>query len=400
MRRWGGLLLLPGLAACASVGGPLGLGRGMSAVPREAEMDSAVSAARVAIDSAAGRGDVAALRRFLTPDAVVVVEKDTLHGFAEVASYYRASRPRAVGGRFEFRPNRTDLCLDGALELGGSLFLVTRNSDGTADTLQPDYAVRWVRDTARVWRIRSLKLQRQAARRAASAEGCGTYLAQAVFARRRLLLTIEPPFEVSSAGARDATRDLMTGRGYIVPGPLQAEQIDIGMLGLDPRQDETPPVRLGLRVRVFGPFTAELLGTLLPSHVTVTGANVTGHSYVVFDAKRSMLGALAGVEWRRFRVAAGPVAIHTSGSLLERDFRSIHGAWSGLLRTDESWTSGSIGWMAVGAYTWSFTASLFAELRATWLGAKSEFRSPSTVFPSAPLDVSGYQLTLAIGFAP
>jgi ketosteroid isomerase-like protein len=371
----------------------------MSAVPREAEMDSAVGAARVAIDSAAGRGDVAALARFLTPDGVVVVEKDTLHGFAEVASYYRASRPRAVGGRFEFRPNRTDLCLDGALELGGSLFLVTRNSDGTADTLQPDYAVRWVRDPAGAWRVRSLKLQRQAARSAAFAEGCGTYLAQAAFARRRVLLTIEMPFGVASGKARDEMRGIMTGRGYVVPGPVQGGDDQIGLLDLNPRAMETASLRLGVRVRVLGPFTAELVGTLLPSQVTMTGANATGHSYVVFKSRQSSLGALAGAEWRRFRAAAGPVLIRTSGSLVERDFRSIQGGWFGFVHVDEPWSSSATGWMALGAYTWSFSSSLFAELRATWLGATSEFRSPSTVFPSARSDVSGYQLTLVVGIA-
>lgn len=401
MPRWIVPLLLLLLAACASAGGPLGARRWSGPLPRARDLDSGVAAARMAIDSAAAHGDAEALARFFEPDAVVVVGNDTLRGFAAVASYYRSARPLSIGGRIELHPDRTELCTDGAYELGGTVFLVTRNRDGTADTLQPVYAARWGLGGSGGWRISAITLRSQATARAVTAGGgCRTYLAQATFPRRRVLVTFELPMSVSSASGLRVTRQLMIDRAYVVPGPLQSQDPLIGLIGLSPKEEERGPIDAGLRFRVHGPLTAEIMASVIPNGIDVTGADFTARSYVVFKARQRAIGALIGVEWRRLRLAAGPVSVRNSGTLIERRLMPIQGAWFSQTRTDEEWHSTALGWMGMAAYTWPFSASLFAEVRASWRGTTTGFRSSSAVFPSARLNSSRYALTLVVGVAP
>jgi ketosteroid isomerase-like protein len=402
--KWIGCVVLPLFSACASTGWLLGARPVRGPLPRPADMDSGLAAARVAIDSAARRGDASALARYLTDDAVVVVGGDTLRGSPAVAAFYRSMRPRAVEGRIEFRPNRTELCTDGAMELGGTMLLVTRNSDGRADTLQPNYAVRWVRDSTGAWRIAAITLQSQAEIRAVAAGGrCQSYLGLARFPRKRLLLTIQMPFTPTQTPTLESVRDLFAARGYSIPGPRQPADELSGITGYYPADKESPPLSAGVRVRVAGPITAEVVGSVLRNRVSVTAADIPSESYVAIDARQRAIGALVGIEWRRLRLAAGPVSVRTSGSLVERTLRyftAFGGFWGGPLRTDEQWSSSAIGWMGLAAYTWPFSASLFVELRASWQAVRPHLNSSSTVFPSARLNSSGYAIALSLGVAP
>jgi ketosteroid isomerase-like protein len=407
-RRAIGLLALAALPACASSGGLLGSRPYGGPLPPNAALHAAVNQARARFDSAAQRGDAAALARLLTDDAVVIVGRDTLRGWGAVAGYYNLSRPSAVGGTIEFRPNETVLCTDGAYEIGGSLLLVTRLRNGAADTLQPNYVVRWVVDPSGSARMLAATLQSQAiARSISAAGGCQTYLALARFPRKRFLLTLaSPAIGISRTHALASLQPPFVAAGYTLPGQHQypvKELLAIGVPVLEAKlEDQASLIGGALRVRGPGPLTVEVTASIAPDKVTLTGYQSSTGSHVDLELSQRTLALLLGVEWRRFRAMAGPVLLRASWSLRER--RLIYYpdmGWAGAIRTDASWSSNATGLMAEAAWTWPFSSALFAEIRGSWRSAKVDFASPTTVVPSARgLDAGGYSFALALGVAP
>jgi hypothetical protein len=397
-----GLSVLPVVAACARTGGLLGPAPWPGPLPATRELHGAVAAAHARFDTLAGRGDATALATLFTPDAIVVAGPDTLRGFTAVAAYFTFSRPSATDGSIEFRPNRTDLCADGAVEIGGSLMLVTRLRSGTADTLQPAYAVRWVSGPSGPARIRYASVQPQAYRPAPAVPRCDPYLHEAMLSRRPLRLSVYAPFSVAHWNLQGAFGSMAAGRGYAVRTYLICGGGGRCAANIQPEASGAT-VAAGIRVRVAGFLSAEAYATPFPHEETIPVQNATASTLVVLRYAGRVAALLVGVEHRALRVSAGPALVFSKWSLVGSDAAP---------HAPDMERATSLGWMAQAVYTYAIGRGWFGELGASWRAAHVETTRntfiwvPGSALPPSPtwapsrLDLGGWSLGIAMGVAP
>jgi len=331
------------LVACVPDGRPV-----VGAAPAEPRVaaevhDRALSAARVALDSAARDGDVALVARFLAADGELTTpDGRVLRGPAEAERWLRAH----AGGRnvveLQLQPERVQQCTDGVVEREGHLF-VAYSEASRPDTLRARYSSRWVLQRDGSLRASHLAIAAPGAR-APRAERCAS-LVLARARSQRVSAWILPPGvsgvrvnSVADATDRLGAQGYGDGRLFVGAGMLRDHEGSV-------LPSSATIGAVGARVRVWRGLGVEANTTLQPVDERLQMYDRARSSYLTLDHEARVLAGLVSYEWWRLRVGAGPYVTLADWRLQEDRVRDL-GQWRYFVdgvQCEERWRSSDVG---------------------------------------------------------
>jgi len=342
------------------------------------------STARLALDSAARRGDRTAMARWLADDVIIVSGTDTVHGRDAAARLLSRPWP-GTSEPLHFAAGNPEYCMDGAYESGSAYSIVAHGPTEKADTVRFRYGVLWKQvDSSRV-AMRAVAVA-PAPWTPPKLKGC--VLATPVrFEGTRVRISVFTPATLARWNTAASVRDQFDSRGYV---PTD-------------QTGPTPWAVVGLRLRGWKGLSLEGLMTLGSQHDSITAFNSTTGSSIASTIRRSSLvGAILGYEWHRLRLSAGPIFFTDTWSIREQlllDWDNPNGASLAGVTKPDTWTEHRTGLLLEAAYSFPIAPYLFVEARAQQWSVRSSQIHGAGLFPPVNVNTSGYYLAVATGVA-
>ena len=395
--------LLPLLAAVAAATGcapAIHTATTPVAVMPPRTIDRQVQTARMALDSAARKGDVETLSRWLAEDAILVRGADTLRGREAIARRLAAWWPQATA-ELHYAPASTEYCVDGKYEDGGEYTVHVHLSAQRADTLRGRYALLWQRSDGGVIRIRGVALAAIGKGSPPRLRGCERATLR-IFDRHRVRVMVFTPAMLANSNTAGSLQDRLSQQGY-GPGVITSGPAANPGTGIQATHSGSAPWPIvGLRLRPWGGVSIEGLLVLATRADTVTGLNSSTLSFAKATASRSQtVAAVVGYEWRRLRLGAGPFFCEDAWSV--REWQLAPDPFLGLDVSSstpiDSWKERRVGLLLEGAYTIPVAPYAFVELRAQeWSIGSRQVRGAGQFAPSF-VDTSGWLMAVGAGVA-
>ena len=392
------LVLLSASAACATAPrAPIDASVPAPPTASRGELRRMVAAAKQEIDSAVSAGNVLRLMSVVNDTArIITASGEIVSGVAPIAQWLTRDTTIRVA-RVRLLPMRSEYCVDGVLEWGGNA-VVFYASGGRFETLVEPYSLRWALEPDGTLRLRKLTLG-EAGKRPTRVDDCPSR--PWVTARdARVHLWLAPPYATADWSAfPDDFTDRIRGAGYGNGNLARPSHRIDGYEGTD--IDNSELGLLGLRVRVRGPFSVELLQPLGKAVARVQGYDPETFSHISVDHEGWYSAAIGSYRWRAFRVGAGPFRIASRWRQQESAFEFAGGSWTsrGPVVADE-WRSTTWGLLTRGSIAFPLGGMFASEAFLQHRGFASEdIPGTSQTGPiSANVGGLGFGFTLGIVF--
>jgi hypothetical protein len=213
-------------------------------------------------------------------------------------------------------------------------------------------------------------------------------------ARTRVAVTVAGPASLSGQGLFATWTNVLGGRGYVRERVVQAGRELVGAT------EEHDPLVVGVRVRLRPFISAELMVSPASARVEVRAIDrVLGNVAWLWDDAR-WAAFLLGGEWRRVRVAAGPLVVRSQRRLMNHLLASPDGTPYVLpIHEDITWNETAVGVLTQAAFTYPVTSHLFLQADARWRTARGH-TPPLQNFAGAAFGLGGWSLGVALGVWP
>lgn len=355
-------------------------------------MEAAVASAWRSADSAAARGDVAALAALFQEDGILVpAAGDTIRGRAAIATWLSGALVGGASASARFnRIERLVECADWAIEEG--VLRAWRRGAGMEDSVVTSIGVRWVRASDSTARVAFATLDAASARALRRSARCRATTSAVVLGDRRPWVVSLSPDGLVLVRAADG-HDAMTSRlddGWSTS--------DSPLCRFCPRADRRSGSVLplfsfvGVRYRGFGRFGLEAF--VLDQHdEAYRFYNYQPTQAVLIEYEKSgyLVGALVNYERSWLRAGAGPAYSASAWKLYEERF-TVPPQIEDL--TDDIASFGAVGQLAL---TLPLNARFALDGRAQWYQFPKVTMRGTRYFGELPYDPSGFALTFGVG---
>ena len=383
------------MAACSPPPALL-LRDGRLAVTDERVARAEVASARARLDSAMRDGDTPRLLALLDSAIVVVLPSgDSVVGRAAIAGRLSSRYEDVRAAATHVFPGPSVLCVGSLVETATDITLFVGHAQ-RADTIAERMRTTWRDDGAGRWRLTRAEFGRSRADESPDRRQCPR-VADAVFRRRRLLVSATLPFALHSLPQKVSAENQLRGEGYVIGRLLPTIANPGSAFGtLDGNLAQSQGL-VSLRARIVGDWWADAVVGYGGTSFETYGSNAIASSRVVAEFSSNVQAAfLLQREWHDLRLGAGAVAQQVNWHVID----NRHEQFPLQVPVDLRKAAMTLGGVIEAGYTRNIGPSVFLDVRL-WqrLGGQTPLPAFGIVVGGGPVKLDATSLWLALGFA-